>query len=148
MTDPREKPLIDAARKVTLDTNYDPHFSSLEDRLMMETKLFLARMDALAKSEVGTPRPIDMILFCPKCGVQHIDGPEGEHGTNPPHRSHLCHYCKHVWRPADVPTNGVKEIRTKGERDMPPVRGVADRLARFYRQWPEGAFEERAGEPE
>lgn len=41
------------------------------------------------------------------------DGP----WTNPPHRSHLCHECGHIWRPADVPTNGVAEIRTKGKND-------------------------------
>ena len=38
---------------------------------------------------------------------------------NPPHRSHLCHNpdCKYVWRPADMPTNGVKAIKTKGKND-------------------------------
>lgn len=78
-------------------------------------------------------KPIDMILFCPMCGVQHVDAPEphhldahfinagmeptGEHWTNPPHRSHLCHECGCIWRPADVPTNGVKSITTKGSAD-------------------------------
>lgn len=33
---------------------------------------------------------------------------------NPPHKSHLCRRCKTVWRPADVPTNGVAEIKTRG----------------------------------
>lgn len=37
--------------------------------------------------------------------------------TNPPHKSHLCHYCSTIWRPADVPTNGVAEIKTRGEKD-------------------------------
>lgn len=37
--------------------------------------------------------------------------------TNPPHRSHLCLKCGHVWRPADVPTNGVLAINTKGKHD-------------------------------
>lgn len=73
--------------------------------------------------------PIDMVLHCPACGLQHIDAPEdadcdGEvaHSlgwSNPPHRSHLCHGCGHVWRPADVPTNGVKAIQTKGKADSP-----------------------------
>lgn len=86
--------------------------------------------------------PIDMILHCPACGTQHIDAEESEeqraiqaaelglvHGSrdwesfmekrwlNEPHRSHLCHHCKHIWRPADVPTNGVGEIKTKGKDD-------------------------------
>lgn len=79
--------------------------------------------------------PIDMILHCPACGMQHIDGYEGinlqnadggnrDKWTNPPHRSHLCHGCGHIWRPADVPTNGVAAIKTKGENDSPPPRST------------------------
>lgn len=81
----------------------------------------------------GPLRPIDMVLHCPKCGLQHIDAPEGEpHLTiaridedapekepwdNPAHRSHLCLGCCHVWRPADVATNGVASIKTRGKND-------------------------------
>ena len=68
--------------------------------------------------------PIDMVLHCPACGNQHIDAPETEPGLpsicvweNPPHRSHLCHFCGHVWRPADVPTNGVAAVKTHGKND-------------------------------
>lgn len=75
--------------------------------------------------------PIDMVLFCPECGMQHIDAPESEQRavmgnasvlmkagwTNPPHRSHLCAGCGHIWRPADVPTNGVRAVKTKGKAD-------------------------------
>lgn len=76
--------------------------------------------------------PIDMVLHCPTCGLQHIDAPEEpdpflafgpgmdrERWTNPPHRSHLCHGCSHIWRPADVPTNGVAAVKTKGSADSP-----------------------------
>ena len=76
--------------------------------------------------------PIDMVLFCPACGMQHIDAAE-THGldvgetradapaewSNPPHRSHLCHGCGHTWRPADVPTNGVQAVKTCGQNDSP-----------------------------
>jgi len=92
-------------------------------------------------------KPIDMVLHCPACGQQHIDAPrlagdadapphptEGmsheeaqpfidaladyeASWTNPPHRSHLCHHCGHIWRPADVPTNGVAQIKTRGKND-------------------------------
>jgi hypothetical protein len=67
---------------------------------------------------------IEMILFCPACGVQHIDMPEPEIGwTNPPHRSHMCANCHHIWRPADVETTGVENIKTKGQFDNePPIR--------------------------
>lgn len=86
---------------------------------------------------------IDMILYCPNCGMQHIDAPEttwkealeatgrpvppeaeeahAQKWTNPPHRSHLCHGCKCVWRPADVPTNGVAELKTRGNADTWPA---------------------------
>lgn len=91
--------------------------------------------------------PIDMVLHCPKCGTQHIDEDnheelrieaaelgvdrEGERvlerwieereWSNPPHRSHLCQNrkCGHIWRPADVPTNGVAAIKTAGTKDDP-----------------------------
>jgi hypothetical protein len=94
--------------------------------------------------------PIDMVLHCPACGRQHIDAPEPHtrscltpgggtfddqcicpesRWTNPPHRSHLCDGCGHVWRPADVPTNGVEAITTKGQADSP----LPDRRA-FWRR--------------
>lgn len=63
-------------------------------------------------------RPIDMVLFCPKCGAQHIDKPQpAKNWTNPPHRSHECQKCGSIWRPADVATNGVAQIQTKGQHD-------------------------------
>lgn len=78
--------------------------------------------------------PIDMVLHCPACGMQHIDRPDppsqyaGMDGTSnewtcPPHRSQLCRPedggCGHIWRPADVPTNGVAAVKTKGKADSP-----------------------------
>lgn len=91
---------------------------------------------AASSSLPAEPPPIDMILFCPNCWEQHVDAEESEAAyytrieqlqgdefesaerwTNPPHRSHLCHKCGAVWRPADVPTNGVAKISTAGSRD-------------------------------
>lgn len=86
-------------------------------------------------------RPIPMVLFCPACGVQHIDAPrqctlhdchlygvcyaekmnepdQCDRWTNPPHRSHECQSCKFIWRPADVPTTGVAATTTRGEKDV------------------------------
>lgn len=64
--------------------------------------------------------PIPMVLHCPGCGTQHLDGPNIDEGwTNPPHRSHLCAACHVVWRPADVPTVGVAAIATRGQNDTP-----------------------------
>lgn len=89
-----------------------------------------------AAPEVVMPLPIDMVLHCPKCHLQHLDAPEPDQfrhqpgedllsGTlhhslgwdNPPHKSHLCHGCGYIWRPADVPTNGVAAVKTKGKND-------------------------------
>ena len=81
--------------------------------------------------------PIPMVLFCPACGFQHIDEPDTHDAAaekllagqtpwdNPPHRSHLCHGCGHIWRPADVPTTGVQAVQTKGKADSPalPCKG-------------------------
>lgn len=88
------------------------------------------------------PAPIDMVLHCPVCGLQHVDAedepptPGREHWTNPPHRSHLCHGCGHIWRPADVPTNGVAAVKTKGKADPP----IAEREA-VQSEHPPGAPE-------
>jgi hypothetical protein len=116
-----------------------------------ENAAFIVRspsiVDALI-SMIEAPAPIDMILFCPRCGLQHVDAPESDadfekrhaawkqditsdsppptRWTNPPHRSHLCHGCKYVWRPADIETNGAAEIQTKGSIDSPPIRGAMD----------------------
>ena len=89
---------------------------------------------------------LDIILFCPECGEQHVDEakpdicercgvPKEYHALalvpsqyghvcdnftawlNPPHKSHRCHGCNTVWRPADFCTNGVAMIETRGESD-------------------------------
>lgn len=49
--------------------------------------------------------PIPMHIFCAKCGAQHID--EGDFATKV-HHTHACQHCGHVWRPAVVPTVGVR----------------------------------------
>lgn len=58
---------------------------------------------------------IDAVLHCPRCGLQHIDAPDNRtpDWNNPPHKSHLCHGCKLVWRVADTPTNGVQSLPSR-----------------------------------
>ena len=49
--------------------------------------------------------PIPMLLWCPECGERHID--EGRFATKV-HHTHACQECGNVWRPAVVPTVGVR----------------------------------------
>lgn len=77
----------------------------------------------LAQARQQLSEPIDMLLLCPNCGLQHVDAPDERTPgwTNPPHKSHLCHACAHIWRPSDRPTNGAALIATKGDRDRSPI---------------------------
>jgi hypothetical protein len=84
----------------------------------------------------GREKPVDAVLWCPNCFEQHIDvadpmvcetcGLYGENECicdvfnpwlNPPHKSHRCNFCNHVWRPMNHPTNGVVALEKTGERD-------------------------------
>ena len=49
--------------------------------------------------------PVPMRLTCPACNTLHLD--EGEFATKP-HHTHACQGCGAVWRPAIVPTVGVR----------------------------------------
>lgn len=84
-------------------------------RGIAEFKKLQDDLNALVERYCPKP-PIDMILICPRCHTQHVDAPS-KGWTNPPHRSHLCLNCGWIWRPADVPTNGVEKIKTIGEKD-------------------------------
>lgn len=89
-----------------------------------------------------------MILHCPKCGRQHIDKPEipeldraglpvdpASEWMNPPHRSHLCHGCGFIWRPADVCTNGVAQIQSRGKDDSDYPEAAANALSIDAHRW-------------
>lgn len=101
--------------------------------------------EQLAERERELASPIPMILFCPACGLQHIDAPDERtlDWTNPPHKSHLCHGCKHIWRPCDRPTNGVAEITTQGKADSPAVRKTSS-LLKMIQELDEAFADERA----
>ncbi len=63
------------------------------------------------------PTPIPMILWCPACAARHIDA--GEFATKP-HHTHACQVCGMVWRPALVPTCGVRFLPGFKNEDPPP----------------------------
>src|SRR6266478_7437898 len=101
--------LLDAARE---------HYGYLSPELNEAEE---AQIEALIEV-LGKPLSIDMVLFCPRCGGQHIDYPDPDRGwENPPHRTHLCAVCEYQWRPSDFATNGVGQTQTHGSKDMDPV---------------------------
>lgn len=73
--------------------------------------------------------PVDVLLFCPKCKMQHIDTAEHWGGAVEDHRSHLCvpaaGGCGHIWRASDSPTNGIEAVKTRGKNDSPLASGEA-----------------------
>jgi len=58
-----------------------------------------------AQEASATSAPIPLRLVCPECKALHVD--EGEFATKP-HHTHACQRCGNVWRPAIVPTVGVR----------------------------------------
>jgi hypothetical protein len=130
------------AKAVKHDWNNSPAGMSPEEGRAYQHGLAAAYLHAL---EMIPASPIDMVMHCPKCGLQHIDRPdphtktcltpggEGDdicicpegHWTNPPHKSHLCRKedggCGHVWRPSSTHyTNGVQAVEP-GKNDSPLV---------------------------
>lgn len=61
-------------------------------------------------------QPIPMRLHCPECRELHID--QREFATKP-HHTHACQHCGNVWRPAVVPTVGVRFL--PGFKDDAPA---------------------------
>lgn len=59
----------------------------------------------MTDSSPEAPTPIPMFLTCPMCGARHIDKREFK---TKPHHTHSCQKCGLTWRPAIVPTVGVK----------------------------------------
>lgn len=101
--------------------------SALAGDTVEDSLVELAATKLVAQREQPA-EPVDMVLYCPKCGTQHIDGPdyltaqdEGEEWMNPPHKSHLCHGCGHIWRPSDTPTNGVVRCASGKDADTAPA---------------------------
>lgn len=73
--------------------------------------------------EAAPKTAIPMLLHCPLCSARHID--EGEFADKI-HHTHACQECGHVWRPAVVPTVGVKFLpgfKSAGEGTRWPKGG-------------------------
>jgi hypothetical protein len=75
----------------------------------------------LTKSEMGVllePPPVAMRLHCPECHELHED--VGEWATRA-HHTHSCQACGMTWRPAVVPTVGVRFL--PGFKNSEPSSG-------------------------
>lgn len=67
-----------------------------------------------------SPPPVPMRLPCPECGRLHIDSGVW---ADRPHHSHACQYCGAIWRPAVIPTVGVRFL--PGMRNEPDAGASA-----------------------
>ncbi len=75
--------------------------------------------------------PVEVTIFCPACGVPHID--EGEWATTRHHKTHQCQACGHEWRPFPFATVGVahpKPSDASTAEDASMARGDRDRTKR------------------
>jgi predicted RNA-binding Zn-ribbon protein involved in translation (DUF1610 family) len=81
----------------------------------IDCKAAMAELIQLAPST--EEEPVAMRLKCPACGELHID--EGEFATKP-HHTHACQHCGHTWRPAIVPTTGVRFL-PGFKNEEPPI---------------------------
>lgn len=74
------------------------------------------------RSEIVAPIP--MRLPCPSCGALHLD--VGEFATKV-HHTHACQECGMVWRPAVVPTVGVRFLPGfRNDLAAPTPEGIAE----------------------
>lgn len=60
--------------------------------------------------------PLPIILHCPECGTRHVD--KGDFATRP-HHTHACQHCGLSWRPAIVPTVGVRFLPGFKDAEVP-----------------------------
>ena len=86
-----------------LNVVYDPK-QIVEGVRELRNKLHAAT-HAIERFAKEDSQPIAMRLICPECFELHID--VGLFETKP-HHTHACQFCGMVWRPAIVPTVGVK----------------------------------------
>jgi hypothetical protein len=78
--------------------------SSKDDPIMLEKTIRYLKFPGFPKVS-DEAAAIPMILHCPMCHTQHLD--EGAFATKV-HAVHACQECGLAWRPAIVPTVGVR----------------------------------------
>ncbi|MDP3271115.1 MAG: hypothetical protein Q8M49_04575, partial [Limnobacter sp.] len=78
-----------------------------------------AVVNAVGRLQERASTPLDVVLHCPACKLQHIDGYEDSGWTNKPHRTHKCHGCGELWTAADTNTNGVRAVKPGSSATWP-----------------------------
>lgn len=128
------EPLYATPRVQDVD-GYQAAFYELTDMLGIPAQpcspkeVWETQMRPALQAAIAAQGPVPMVLHCPRCHLQHIDAPDERtpDWQNPTHRSHLCHGCGLIWRPADVPTIGVDSTRTAGKSDTPFIPPLSTR---------------------
>ena len=85
-----------------------------------------ARLLELADELDRLRGPIPMLLFCPRCHVQHVDQAT-ETWANPPHATHQCLNCHLLWRPSNRDTTGVASIELTKPKHRDAIRAAHPR---------------------
>ena len=70
-------------------------------------------------------RPVLVVMFCPKCEHQHLDGRWWAHR---PHLEHVCRFCGHRWD-GKYPSIGVTAARAAQDvldRMIPDLEAKAE----------------------
>ena len=91
----------------------EEHLTFREDRRRREQEQLSEAFD-IGQLRAKLAEPMPMRLHCPTCHLLHVD--VGEFATKP-HRDHVCQSCGMVWRPALVPTVGVRFL--PGHKNKP-----------------------------
>lgn len=101
-----------------------PGISSMElgDRII---RILNGNYTGILKRTMEHVGPVGLELYCPAtltavdgtqrmCGFRHIDEGMWAHR---PHKTHVCKACGHHWRPAAMPTVGVKSVTEMSSSD-------------------------------
>lgn len=88
--------------------------NDLIERMTASLHAGTARIGEL-EIQLKNARPIPMVLTCPSCSARHVDVAFADKS----HHTHACQHCGMCWRPAVVPTVGVKFLPGFHDDDLP-----------------------------
>ena len=91
MPSPREQRLNEIVRRILVRENYDAHYATIEERVLVENRLFLARWDAMCEAARRDPATL-LPLGLPQRrntarGIVYTEIGRGEYLTGEPARA-------------------------------------------------------------